>query len=122
MLGKPISDFLKFELDANNDTPDLFSPELICSIYQSYGRLIDYVFAHDAPIKIAEQAVDNFLMTEDISFLTQPRGIRTDYHMLRGQWHEVLSDGLGKNFECYSDVTCYSDEYLDLFSLHYGKG
>lgn len=113
--------FIIFELDANNDTPDMNTPELACSIYQSYGRIIDYIFSHDAPVQVAENAVDYFLMTEAVSFLTQPRGVRTDYHMLRAQWHELFREGLGNEFQCRSEVTCHADEYLDLFALHYGR-
>ncbi|HRU07001.1 MAG TPA: hypothetical protein P5137_14640, partial [Candidatus Brocadiia bacterium] len=57
-----------FEVDANNDTPELFSPELAVSVYQSYGRIIDFVYAHDAPVEVAQGCVDCFLMTEEISF------------------------------------------------------
>ena len=113
--------FIIFELDANNDTPEMNSPELACAVYQSYGRIIDYIFSHDAPIQVAENGVDAFLMTEAVSFLIQPRGERTDYHMLRSQWHSLFAEGLGDQFLCRSEATCNADEYLDLFALHYGK-
>jgi SAM-dependent methyltransferase len=116
-----IDHFLLFEMDANNDSPEIFSPDLALSVYQSYGRIIDFVFSHDAPVDVATNCVDSFLMTELISILTQPRGIRTDYHMLRSQWNELFSALLAPEFTLRSDSICYADEYLDLFTLHYGR-
>jgi len=111
--------FFLFEIDANNDTPEHCSPELILSVYQSFGRLIDLVFAHDAPLEVACSCVDYFLMSEVVSFLTQPRRKRTDYHMLRSQWREVFETVPNETATCLSETTCYSDPYVDLFSMHY---
>jgi len=113
--------FVIFELDANNDTPEMHSPDLALSIYQSYGRIIDFVFSCDAPVELSQRSVDAFLMTECISFLTQPRGVRSDYHMLRSQWKDLFEEVLGKDFTCMSDSTAYGDEYIDLFTMHYGR-
>jgi SAM-dependent methyltransferase len=120
-LNSHVGNFILFELDANNDTPDLHSPELALSIYQSYGAMMDFVFAHDAPIELAISSIDKFLMSEAVYFFTEPRGKRTDYHMLRSQWHQVFSDGLGKDFSCLCDSICYGDENLALFTMIYGK-
>ncbi len=116
-----IDHFLLFEMDANNDTPELDSPELAFSVYQSYGRIIDFVHAHDAPVDVVTSCVDSFLMTEVLSILTQPRGERTDYHMLRSQWNELFGEELGPEFELCSDSACYADEYMALFTLHYSR-
>lgn len=110
-----------FELDANNDTPEVFSPDLAFSVYQAYSRIIDFVFAHDAPVELAIDCVDSFLMTELVSILTQPRGIRTDYHMLRSQWNALFQQTLGPEFSCRCDSSAYADEYMTLFTLHYGR-
>ncbi len=120
-LAAQLDHLLIFELDANNDTPELNTPELAFSVYQSYGRIIDFVFAHDADVALAVGAVDSFLMTEAISLLTQPRGRRTEYHMLKSQWHGLCQETLGHAFTCRCDSACYADEYTSLFSLHYGK-
>ncbi len=120
-LGSHIGNFILFELDANNDTPDLHSPELALSIYQSYGAMMDFVFAHDAPIELAISSIDKFLMSEAIYFFTEPRGKRTDYHMLRSQWHQMFGDGLGRDFSCLCDSICYGDENIALFTMIYGK-
>ncbi len=112
---------LVFELHGDHDTPERGSPELAVSVYQSYGRIIDAVFRHDAPVAVAQSCVDRFLLTEVISLLTQPRGTRTDYHMTRGQWHALLAEALGAGFGCQCDATAYADEHLDLFTLHYAR-
>ncbi len=121
-LLKPwIDHFLLFELDANHDTPELASPELVLSVYQAYGRIIDFVFAHDAPVDVATGCVDSFLMAELISLLTKPRGRRRDYHMLRGQWETLFTDTFGPDLTPGCIASCYTDEYVDLFAMHWGK-
>lgn len=112
--------FIIFEVDANNDLPEQFSPELAVSVYQSYGRLNNLVFMHDAPVDLALSCVDAFLMTEEVSFLIQPRGLRNDYHMLKNQWHDLFRETLAPDFTCICDSTCYADEYTGLFTMHYG--
>lgn len=113
--------FILFEVDANNDIPEQFSPELALSIYQTYGRLIDSIFAHDAPIETAVYCVDFFIMSECVSFLIHPRGKRTDYHLLHSQWHSLFNEAFGSELTCWSDTTCHSDEFLNLLSIHYGR-
>jgi hypothetical protein len=116
-----IDHFLLFELDANHDTPDLFSPDLTFSLYQSYGRIIHNAFSNDAPVKVVVDSVDSFLMTELVSMLTQPRGDRTDYHMLRSQWNSLFQEVLCPEFSLRCDSAAYADEYVTLFSMHYGR-
>ena len=116
-----IDHFLLFELDANHDTPDLFSPELAFSLYQSYGRIIHNAFSDDTPLEVAVDSVDSFLMTELVSMLTEPRGVRTDYHMLRSQWHSLFQEVLCPEFSLRCDSSAYADEYVTLFTMHYGR-
>lgn len=116
-----IDHFLLFEMDANNDTPELYSPELAFSVYQSYGRIMDFVYAYDAPVEVVTDCIDSFLMTEVASLLTRPRGMRTEYHMLRTQWHELFETCLAPEFSLQSDSSCYADEYTTLFTMHYGR-
>jgi len=120
-LRPRVDHVLLFEVSANHDLPDLGSPELAASVYQTYGRLIDAVFAHDAPVELANACVDRFLMPEEVSLLTQPRGERTDYHMLRTQWHELFRRALGDEYSCWCDATAYADDFVELFTLHYGR-
>ena len=115
-----IDHFILFEMDANNDTPELYSPDLAFSVYQSYGRIMDFVYAHDAAVDVVTDCIDSFLMTEVVSILTQPRGIRTDYHMLRNQWNDLFRTRLGPEFTLRCDSACYADEYVTLFTMHYG--
>lgn len=116
-----IDHLVLFEMDANNDTPELYTPALALSVYQSYGRIFDSIYAHDGPVEIVNASIDSFLMTEVVSILTEPRGKRSDYHMLRGQWNSLLADVLGPEFSCRYDGACYEDEYLAFFALHYGR-
>lgn len=120
-LSPWIDHFVIFEVEADTDGPELHSPELAVAVYQCYGRLIDFVFAHDAPIEVVLPCVDFLLMTEAVSFLTQPRGARTDYHMLRTQWTDLFEQGLGPEFGLRCDTTCYADDYFNLFTMHYGR-
>lgn len=117
-----IDNLVLFELEANNDFPELRTPELAVSIYQSYGKLIDFVFSHDAPVAVAQACVDRFLMTEAVSLLTQRRGERNDYHMLKTQWQALFDKTLAPDFLCLCDATCYADEYFAFFTIHYGRG
>jgi len=116
-----IDHFILFEMDADIDTPDLHSPALALSVYQSYGRIFDSIYAHDAPVEVVNECIDSFLMTEVVSILTEPRGKRSDYHMQRAQWKTLLSCVLGPEFSCRCDSACYTHEYMSLFTLHYGR-
>lgn len=119
---KPVFDhFIVFELDANNDLPELGSPELSASVYQSYGRIINFVFEHDTAVETAQNCVDCFLMTELVSLMTEPRGARNDYHATRHQWRRTFSEALGREFRPRAETTTFSDEFLDLFMAHYRR-
>ncbi len=120
-LKEKFDHLLLFEINADNDLTDMDSPELLLSVYQSYGGMIDFIFAHDAPLEIAIDAVDSFLMTEEMSFLLQQRGERTDYHALRSQWVELFEDVLQPEFACQSNGTCFAEDFFELFMLHYGR-
>ncbi len=65
--------------------------------------------------------IDSFLMTEIVSILTEPRGVRSDYHMLRSEWNALFCETLGPEFSLRSDSSCYADEYMQIFTLHYGR-
>jgi ubiquinone/menaquinone biosynthesis C-methylase UbiE len=117
-----IDHFLLFEMDADIDTPDRFSPALALAVYQSYGRIFDCIYAHDAPVEVVNECIDSFLMTEVVSILSEPRGERSDYHMLQDQWRTLLDDVLGPEFSRRGDVVCSADEHMALFMLHYSRG
>ena len=120
-LKPRIDHFILYEMDANNDTPELHSPELALAVYQSYGGIIDCIFSQDAPIDVVTVCVDSFLMTEVVSFFIHPRGVRTDYHMLQNQWHALFTETFGSEFSLRCCSTCYSDRYTTLFMMHFGR-
>ena len=119
-LSSRTNHLIFFELNANHDTPELNSPELALSVYQVYGSMIDAIFAHDAPLELAVACVDRFLLGEAVSILTEPRGARTDYHMLREQWKEQFAQTLGPEFGCLGESTHSIRGNFELISLHYG--
>ncbi|MHB8893704.1 MAG: class I SAM-dependent methyltransferase [Candidatus Geothermincolia bacterium] len=120
-LGGSIDHFLLMELEANHDYPELFAPELAFSAYQIFGRALQFVFSQDAPADIQRRCADIFLMTEAVSLLSEPRGRRTEYHMLRRQWLDLLDDAMGDEFSCVRDSTCYADPYVEQMMLHYSR-
>jgi SAM-dependent methyltransferase len=120
-LKQHIDWFILFELDGNNDSPERNTPECALSVYQLYGSVIDFVFSYDAPIELAIASIDRFLMAEAVYFFTVPRENRTDFHMLRSQWHQIFTEGLGNDFTCICDSTCYGDENVAIFTMIYGK-
>lgn len=121
-LASRINHLILFELNANHDTPERNSPELAVSMYQSYGAIIGVILACDAPREQAEACVDRFFMVEAISMITEPRGVRSDYHMLRGQWKEQLTETLGLDFTCLGEFTSFFSDTGELITLHYGRG
>lgn len=46
--------------------------------------------------------------------------MRTEYHMPRKQWHELLESACSPKMSCLGETTCYSDQYCELLALHYG--
>jgi len=68
----------------------LDAPELAVSLYQIYGGAVTFVLAHEAPREVIQASVDAFLIREMISVITQPRGLRSEYHMLRRQWIDLI--------------------------------
>jgi SAM-dependent methyltransferase len=115
-----VGNVLLMEMDGDNDAPQLGSPELAVSVYQSYGPIIDAIFAHDAPVAVSQGCVDNFVMAEVISFLTQARGERNDYHMRRAQWAQIFSEHLTGHFY-RGETTVMNSEGCEFFACHWGK-
>ncbi|MCQ1539456.1 class I SAM-dependent methyltransferase [Methanocalculus taiwanensis] len=120
-LRHRIDHFILFEMDADNDRPEIYSPDLALAVYQSYGSIINSILSQDAPIELAITCVDQFLMTEVISFFTQPRGERTEYHMLQSQWLGLFAECLGGEFTLLCHSPCYMDRYTSLFCMHFGR-
>ncbi len=110
---------LLFEMDADHDTHELGSSELSLSVYQSYGAIIDAIFAHDAPVDIALKCVDLFLLAEVISLLSQPRGKRTEYHMTSYQWRRLFEEET--DYRLSAEETCLACSGVDFFGQHFIK-
>jgi SAM-dependent methyltransferase len=117
-LGDAADHFLLSELEANHDYPELASPEIALSTYQVFGRGVQWIFEREAPVEVQRSCADAFLMKEAVSLLTEPRGARTEYHMLRREWQDVLGRALDE-FECVCEMTCYADRYVEQFMMHY---
>lgn len=120
-LKPHIDHFIIYEMDADNDRPEIYSPDLALAVYQSYGSIINSILSQDAPIELARSCVDQFLMTEVISFFTQPRGERTEYHMLQSQWLALSAECLGGEFTLRCHSPCYMDRHTSLFCMHFGR-
>ena len=116
-----IDHFVLFEMDADIDSHGRFSPALALAVYQSYGRIFDCVYAHDAPVEVVNECIDMFLMTEVISILSEPRGTRSDYHMLQNQWNTLFSEVLGPEFSRTCEADCYADEHMTFFTAQYSR-
>lgn len=100
--------------------PERSSPELAVSVYPSYGPLIDAIFVRDAPVAVSQGCVDNFVMAEVISFLTEPRGRCNDYPMRRDQWAQIFSANL-TGHSLRGETTVLTPEGCEFFACHWGK-
>lgn len=116
-----IDHFIIYEMDADNDTPEQFSPELALAVYQSYGGIIDCILSQDLPEEVATTCVDQFLISEIVSFFIHPRGVRTEYHMLQSQWLRLFNECLSPEFSIRCCSPCYIDRYTTLFTMHFGR-
>lgn len=110
---------LLFEMDADHDTHELGCPELSLSVYQSYGAVIDAIFAHDATVDVALKCVDLFLLAEVISLLSQPHGKRTEYHMTSYQWRKLFEEET--DYRLSAEETCLACSGADFFGHHFRK-
>lgn len=118
-LAQCSSDLLLFELNGDHDLHEMGAPELSLSLYQTYGVLIDAIFAHDTPVDAALSCVDMFLLAELVSLLTEPRGKRTEYHMTPEQWRTLCEREAGCRLAGME--TCLAGSGSELFGQHYRK-
>lgn len=119
LLGQRCGDILLFEMNSDHDTPELGDPRLSFSVYQSYGYMIDRIFAHEAPLDIIQGCVDQFLLSEVISLLTQPRGVRTDYHMTAAQWRTLFEGEGGCRLAAME--FCLATGGVEFFGQHFRR-
>jgi SAM-dependent methyltransferase len=120
-LAPSMEHLLLLELDADHDTPEVGSPRLAASIHQTYGWLLAQILGPDTPDPVARESADQFVAPELVSLLTRPRGARSEYHMARGAWMDLLADALGPDIRPLGTRTALATPHADLFALHLGR-
>jgi SAM-dependent methyltransferase len=120
-LAPSMDHLLLLELDADHDTPEVGSPRLAASVHQTYGWMLAQILGPDAPEAVARESADQFVAPELISLLTRPRGDRSEYHMPRGAWLDLLTDALGPDIRPLGTRTALATPHADLFALHLGR-
>lgn len=82
------------EFEAPHDKPELFSPELVYSVTNSYGFYIEDVLTTCPDSEGRKwQCIDEFFMTEAIMMLTKDRLDRIDYHAPLAEWKDLAEHG-----------------------------
>lgn len=81
------------EAHYNHDLPEKDTPELIYSVTESYGFVIQDVLNSRASEIDKKLCIDNFLLTEAINILKNDRQNRGDYHALISEWEEIAEQG-----------------------------
>jgi hypothetical protein len=67
------------EANYNHDLPEKDTPELMYSVTESYGLIIQDVLNSTASQSDKKLCINNFLLTEAINILTKDRQDRVDY-------------------------------------------
>jgi hypothetical protein len=81
------------EANYNHDLPEKDTPELIYSVTENYGFVIQDVLNSAAAQSDKKLCINNFLLTEAINILTKDRQDRVDYHALISEWQEIAAQG-----------------------------
>ena len=120
-LGPSMDHLLLLELDADHDSPEVGSPRLAASVHQTYGWMLAQVLGPDAPDEVARESADRFVAPELVSLLTRHRGARSEYHMPRDAWLDLLADALGPDIRPLGTRTALATPHADLFAMHLGR-
>jgi SAM-dependent methyltransferase len=120
-LAPSMDHLLLLELDADHDSPEVGSPSLAASVHQTYGWMLAQVLGDGPADEVAQESADRFVAPELVSLLTQPRGMRSEYHMRRDRWLSLLSDSLGPEIRPLGIRTVLASPHTDLFALHVGR-
>jgi hypothetical protein len=83
--------------------------------------MLAQILGADSPDPVARESADQFVAPELVSLLTRPRGTRSEYHMRRGGWLDLLTDALGPDIRPLGARTALSTPHADLFALHLGR-
>jgi hypothetical protein len=81
------------EANYNHDLPEKDTPELMYSVTESYGLVIQDVLNSATSQSDKKLCINNFLLTEAINILTKDREDRVDYHALISEWQEIAAQG-----------------------------
>jgi hypothetical protein len=81
------------EAHYNHDLPEKDTPELIYSVTESYGFVIQDILNSTASQSDKKLCINNFLLTEAINILSKDRQERGDYHALISEWQEIAAQG-----------------------------
>ena len=120
-LAPSIDHLLLLELDADHDSPEVGSPPLAASVHQTYGWMLAQILDTDGPDEVARESADQFVAPELVSLLTQPRGMRSEYHMRRERWLELLSVAMGPDIRPLGTRAALATPHADLFAMHVGR-
>jgi SAM-dependent methyltransferase len=81
------------EAHHNHDLPEKDTPELIYSVTESYGFVIQDVLNSCVSEIDKKLCINNFILTEAINILKNDREQRGDYHALISEWQEIVEQG-----------------------------
>ena len=93
MIANLSTSCLISEAHYNHDLPEKNTPELISSVTESYGFVIQDVLNSAASEADKKLCINNFLLTEAITILKNDREDRGDYHALISEWEAIAEQG-----------------------------
>lgn len=93
MLADLSTHCLISEAHYNHDLPGKDTPELICSVTENYGLVIQDVLNSPASEIEKKLCINNFLLTEAINIIKNDREDRGDYHTSIAEWQEIAAQG-----------------------------
>jgi SAM-dependent methyltransferase len=85
--------FLISDANYNHDCPGKDTPELIYSVTENYGFVMQDILKSSASKTKKKLCINNFLLTEAINIIKNEREHRGDYHALISEWQEIAKQG-----------------------------
>jgi hypothetical protein len=93
MLADLSNHCLISEANNNHDLPEKDTPELVYSVTENYGFIIQDVLNSLVSEIDKRLCINNFVLTEAINILKNDRAQRGDYHALIPEWQEIAEQG-----------------------------
>ena len=93
MLAELSACCLISEANNNHDLPEKDTPELIYSVTENYGFIIQDILSSHISKTDQKLCINNFILTEAINILKNDREQRGDYHALISEWQEIAEEG-----------------------------